>query len=389
MIINPHDSNTMKKIFSKLFFILALVSVASCGEKDSPIQPNKPGGSTTEGVALGVTTAEIQTKSAVLEYGSGSTMNIFAKTYNDAKAPDIQSGVKATFDGAKWTLEPPVYMSDAMPTAFVFAVSPYDAAYTDLKNIPVDLSKQVDLMYSGASVAASKTSPNVKLKMNHALSLLSFNIVPVNYSGAGNLTSLAINGENVYRAATMDGTSGKIQLTDKGEVKNSFNRNVEKGGWKNDIPGLWTLPFNTKVGAVTLTAVIDGKTFESIIPEAEIKQGWQYIFRLALTNSGLEFDPTKTETLSLNVTTDEQQQFDGYGKIVLTADGSSIIAPTVKGDAVFGTIAYPSGHSSYTDNKHVDGLKSGDQVTVEAWNSNGFELQSLEGIGTIDISSYE
>lgn len=382
----------MKKIFSKLFIILALVSVASCGEKDTPVQPDKPGnngGTPTDGVALGINTAEIQTKSAILEYGNGSTMNIFAKTYSDASAPDIQTGVKATFDGSKWTLEPPVYLNDAQAVAFVYAISPFDASYTDLKKIPVDLSKQADLMYSGSYVAASKTSPNVKLKMNHALSLLSFNIVPVNYTGAGNLTSLAINGENVYRAGTMDGTSGKIQLTEKGEVKNTFSRTVEKGGWKTDIPGLWTLPFNTKAGAVTLTAVIDGKTFESVIPEAEVKQGWQYIFRLVLTNSGLEFDPTKIETLSLNVTTDAEQQFDGYGKIVLTASGSSLTAPTVQGDAVFGTIAYPSGHSSYADNKQVDNLNSGDQVTVEAWNSNGFVLQSLDGIGVIDISSYE
>ncbi|MDE6693932.1 MAG: hypothetical protein K2K05_11160, partial [Muribaculaceae bacterium] len=85
----------MKKIYSKLLIILALVSFASCGEKDSPEQPNnKP---STEGAALGITTADIQTKSAVLEYANGSTMNVFAKTYNDAAAPDIQAGVKATY----------------------------------------------------------------------------------------------------------------------------------------------------------------------------------------------------------------------------------------------------------------------------------------------------
>ncbi len=378
----------MKNIYSKLLLSLAIVAMASCSEKDSPVVPDKPG-EVTDGVALNLTTAEIQTKSAVLEYGSGATMNIFAKTYNDAKAPNITDGVKATFDGSAWTMDPPVYVSDAQTVAFVFAVSPYDASYVDLKNIPVDLSKQVDLMYSGPSVAASKTSPNVRLKMSHALSLLSFNIVPVNYSGAGNLTSLAINGENVYKSGSMDASNGKIQLTEKGEVKASVNRTVENGGWKTDIPGLWTLPFNTKAGAVTLTAVIDGKTYETIIPEVEVKQAWQYIFRLVLTNSGLEIDPSKTETLSLNVTTDEEQQFDGYGKIVLIADGSAMTAPTVGGDAVFGTIASPNGHSSYTDNKKVENLKAGDQVTVEAWNTNGFRLQSLQGIGTIDISSYE
>lgn len=102
----------------------------------------------------------------------------------------------------------------------------------------------------------------------------------------------------------MDASTGKITLKDKGEVKASFDKTVANGGFKNDIPGLWTLPFNTKAGVVTLTAVIDGKTFQVNVPEVEVKQGWQYIFRLALTNSGLEFDPSKTETLSLNVTTD-------------------------------------------------------------------------------------
>lgn len=378
----------MKKIYGKLLVSLALVAFVSCGEKDTPAEPEG------EKVAMGVATAEIQTKSAVLEYGSGSTMSIFAKTYNDADsklpaAPLIAEDVKATFDGGKWTLETPVILSDALPVAYVMAVSPYDASYVDTRNIPVILSKQVDLMYSGAPVAASKTSPNVRLKMNHALSLLSFNIVPVNYSGAGNLTSLAINGENIYKSGSMDASNGKISLVDKGEVKNTFNRTVENGGWKSDIPGLWTLPFNTKAGAVTLTAVIDGKTLETVIPEVEVKQAWQYIFRLALTDSGLEIDPSKTETLSLNVSTDEVQQFDGYGKIVIIADGSTITAPTVTGDAVFGTIASPSGQSSYTDNKNVDNLKAGDKVTVEAWNTNGFRLQSLQGVGTIDISSYE
>lgn len=380
----------MKNIYSKLLVSLALVAFVSCGEKDSPVSPDVKPGEENGGVALNVATAEIQTKSAVLEYGSGSTMNIFAKTYNDAKAPDIVEGVKASFDGAKWTMEPPVYLSDAQTVAFVYAVSPFDASYVDAKNIPVVLSKQVDLMYSGPSVAASKTSPNVRLKMNHALSLLSFNIVPVNYSGAGNLTSLAINGENVYNYGTMDASNGKMQLVEKGEVKNSFNRTVENGGWKSDIPGLWTLPFNTKAGAVTLTAVIDGKTYEAVIPEVEVKQAWQYIFRLVFTGSGLEFDPTKTETISLNVNSDETQQFDGYGKIVLRASASALLAPTLEGDAVFGTISTPMTHYSYSDNKRVEELVAGnDLVVVETWNSTGFKLSSFDGIDSIDISEYE
>lgn len=378
----------MKKIYSNILVSMALAVLVSCGDskKDEPTPDPAPGDS---GVELSISTAKIDTKAAVLEYGSGSTMNVFPKTYNSPDAPNITEGVKGSFDGMKWTLSPAVYIPENMKNTYVYAVSPYDASYTDVEKIPVDLDKQVDLMYSGAAVPASRNTPVVNLVMNHALSLLSFNIVGVNYSGAGKLTSLSINGANVYRTATMDASRGKITLGEIGEVKGSFDRKVETGGWATDIPGLWTLPFNTKQGAVTLTAVIDGKTYEAVLPEVEVKQGWQYIFRLALTNSGLEFDPSKTETLSLNVITDEKQEFAGYGKIVITASGSQVHAPVVEGSAVFGTLASPSEHVSYTENRTFSGLNSGDNVTVEVWNSDGFNFTTLEGVGAIDISGYE
>lgn len=106
---------------------------------------------------------------------------------------------------------PKVYINaNGQKNAFLYAVSPYDASITSIKQVPVDVNKQVDVLYSGSSVPASVTTNSVRLNMKHALALASFNIVPVNYNGTGTLTSLKISGEGVYGKAILDGTNGKF-----------------------------------------------------------------------------------------------------------------------------------------------------------------------------------
>lgn len=379
----------MKKSYSILFSALAIAGISSCSE--DKIEQVDLGQYDSE-VEVTISTAEIQTRAAVTEFASSAQMNIFAKTYDDLKAPDIAEGIVATYDGAKWTMDPPVYIHSGSKLAFLYAVSPYDVSYTDPTAIPVDITKQVDLMYSGTCVPASRTTNNVKMTMNHALSLLSMNIVPVGYSGEGRVTSLSITGEGsatFYTQGTMNAESGSITLTETGSVTVNTDRSIEQGGWTSGIPGLWSLPFSTKGGNILLTAVIDGKEYKAYLPEVDVRQGYQYIFRLALTNSGLEFDPGKTERIAMNKTTDNKQEFTGHGKIVLTVSAAGAATPEISGSTVFGTVSTPSESHSYSGSVKPDGLKSGDQLTVEAWNAEGFTLSSLEGIDTIDISAFE
>lgn len=381
----------MKNRYFAIMTGLLAVAMTACSDDDVKVDPVEPVNPGVNGAEVTISTASIQTKKATLEFQTNDKMTVFAKSGRLATSDNIVDGVVATNNGTDWTLEPKVILDENQTTAYIYAVSPADAEYTDLKKIPVDLSKQVDLMYSGSFVAASKTSPSVKLTMKHALSLLSFNIAAVNYSGAGTLNSLAVNGDIFYTSGSMDATSGDItNLGGAGKMVNKeFGIAVAPEGFKSNIPGLWALPFNTKTGDVTLTAVVDGKEYTAILPEVEVKQGWQYIFRLALTNNGLEFDPTKTETISLNVVTDNDVKFNDYGSIEITASGSSVTTPQLEGDGVFGTLTTPTKSSSYGGATTVDGLSNGQKVIVESWNSTGFTISSLENISSIDISGYE
>lgn len=376
----------MKKIYYSMLIAAAAVMSACSDNKGG--EPD-PGTTTKPGdVEVTIATSNIDTKSAKLEFVSSDKMNIFAKKYNDPNSDDIVSNISATYDGSKWTMSPKVYINpEGQKNAFVYAISPYDAANVSIKEIGVDLSKQIDVLYSGAASPASTNTPGVRLNMKHALSLASFNIVPVNYNGTGTLTSLTLSGDGIYNKVTLDGTNGKFSGQESGSVANSFTRNVENGGWKSNIPGLWVVPFTTKGASVTLEAVVDGKTYTVEVPEVEMKQAYQYIFRLALTNNGLEFDPSKTETISLNVDTDQAQEFALFGRLGFTVSGTSMLAPVFLGDNVFGTITFGGTSVSYKPLFSVNA--SAQNVIVESWNSTGVEVTTLEGIDAIDFTQYE
>lgn len=380
----------MKKIYFSLLAI-ATVALASC-EKTTKDEPNPtPGGSDNpNAVEVTISTANIETKAAQLEFKSNDAMNIFPKVNYQTTSANIVDGVKATYDGSKWTMTPAVKIDETQKNAFIYAVSPYDASYTELTKIPVDLNKQVDLMYSGSYVPASLTSPAVKLNMKHALSLMTFNIVPVNYKSAGSVKEFKLG--DVCVSGTLDASTGKLTKgTQKGTVTAAVNKTVNQGGWRSDLPGIWTMPFNTKIDSekAKFSATIDGKTYQLEVPEVEMKQGYQYIFRLVLTDNGLEFDPSKTETISLNVTDDAEQSFQGYGKVSVKTSGSTMLTPSFSGDMVFGTVNAPGKTMPYSPVKELDGLSSGQTVVIESWNSTGFTFETLEGVGTIDLSQYE
>ena len=156
----------------------------SSGGEDEP-KPAPSDGDVTVTIST-----EILTKANVTTaFTSGDAMNVFPKTYGKIDAPNRVDNVKATLSGANWSMTPEVKISKGENT-FIYAVAPYNATYTDATAIPVDVSQQIDLLYSGSYVPVSYTTHNAKLVMKHALSLVSFNISKQGYSGAGNLSKI-------------------------------------------------------------------------------------------------------------------------------------------------------------------------------------------------------
>lgn len=369
-----------------IIMALALTMLYSC--KD---EKNEPGGSGSSSDDVTVTiSTEILTKADVTTiFGEGDAMNVYPKTYGKVTAPNRVDNVKATQSAGAWTMTPEVKISKGQ-NAFMYAVAPYNSAYTDASAIPVDVSQQIDLLYSGAYVPVSYTTHNAKLVMKHALALVSFNISSQGYSGAGNLTNMKISGEKVYTKGTMSADNGKILGTSQNDFTLSVNKTITDAGWSEDLPRMWQIPFATKISVANLTLTIDGKEYEASFPEVEMKSGFQYIFRMVLTDYGIEFIPGEVETISLNQKEDTMSTLSGYGVLSITHIANELMTPTFTGDNVFGTITWgDETSSSYKPmTVHTYSVTGEKEVVIESWNSTGFEIEKLTGIETIDITAY-
>ena len=381
--------------------ILSLCAAAallmSCSSSEDSVEPSTPTTPTDNNVAVVITTDIVtRTTPAKSLFASGDAMNVWAKSYGSPSANDIVANIRANYNGSAWTLDPGVYLDkDKQKNAFIYAVYPYQSEFASTPGrLTIDATTQNDYLYSGSYVPVTVTTNTAKLNMKHAMSLAAFNIFTDGYSGAGKLQSLAISGDSVYTKGVMTVENGKIRGTERGEIKVAFDKQITAQRWSNSMPRIWVipLPFNTKSTKAYLKAVIDGKEFNSVFPEVEMKIGFQYSFHLVLTDNGLEFIPDQTTTMALNFDEDEIAQLEGRGVLGVTYDGSSEFSSVVMaGVNVFGTVLWGDGEkSTYEDGiSHTFSTAGSKKMIFETWNSTGFTIKNLTGISEIDISGYE
>lgn len=375
---------------NRFLYILASCLLCACGSDsvEDEVNPPTPTATSVDVVLL----TEIQTKSATVSrlFKDGDAMSVVAKAYSGTNADAFAPMAKATYGGGKWTMQPPVKLEEGQHT-FIYALAPYlESLPSDLSKIPLDLTRQADVLYSGNSVPVSYTTYTAKLTMKHALALISLNIDSQGYTGQGTLQSITVEGEPIYTKATMNIENGKLSGTEQGSLTATPNLKVKAGGWSGDLPRLWTVPFTNKSETVTLTAVIDGKQYTTLFPEVEMRGGYQYIFRLVLTGYGLVFIPEQTETLSLNQDDDSMKGLEGYGLLRITHIATAFTLPALTGDNVFGSVSWgDDSQENYSYNLHHEyGTETAKEVTIESWNTTGFELKTLEGITCIDVGDY-
>ncbi len=380
----------IQPIYKYALLAAGMAMLASCGESkdDGPkenVDPNS--------VAITLTTEVFTQANVTTEHKDGDAITVFTKQYNSPEAVDLVAPAKGVMQGANWTMTPEIRLSKGQ-VGFIYIVSPYDASYTTPKAIPVDLSKQVDLLYSGASVPVSYNSNKAKVTLKHALTLASFNIASDGYTGAGKLTGITVGGTRVYSAGTLDASTGKVTGTDRNTVNASFNANISAEGFKENLPGMWMIPFSTQnaseADATTITFTIDGRSYALELPGADLNTGLQTIYHLVLSNHGLQFIPTRTQQVSLNQNSDSFEKLEGHGIISVTVEGSQWLQPLFSGSEVYGTLVWGNDMATYNGTSTIKFADAGQHnVVIETWGSTGFEIPTLEGVSEISFVDYE
>ncbi len=372
------------KIYNISLACVAAVAMAACSD-DAPSTPSTD--KVDPNAHVITLTTEIQTKAPAgvkTEFSDTDEMNVFIKTSESPSGKDkVEGAIKATREGGVWKMNPTVTMSEG-DINYVYAVAPYNAAYTDAAKIPVKITDQIDLLYSGG-VACSYQTHNIRLTMKHALSLATFSIANNGYNGAGVINSVSINGEIVYTEGTLNAGTGRI-LGTKTDVVN-IPQTAKVGG---DKPAqMWVIPFNNqnKLDKSQFTAVIDGKTYNLELPEVSMRTGYQYNFKLTLSQYGLTFVPGGLEWISLNAEGDDVELPATRGVVTFKINSSKWEMPSFDGDNVFGTVSWGDNNATYNSGTSIN-TDGSTTVGIETWNSTGFTLDNLVGVEEIDITAY-
>lgn len=237
--------------------------------------------------------------------------------------PDVKN--VRLFKSGTWTLSPPVSLSSS--TAKIYAYHPYSAIESDLTgigetsrlllNIPETqlMRDQIDYLYASQDKNLPLGGndifycyPNVSLRLNHALALVSFVIYKGNYSGEGVLKQLEIKDNTTLSNITVNkiGTNNlRMNLADGAITGGEASASITVKSIGNTIteitdPGTDVNVLKTKVNCyayvipasftdmsnVQFILTVDDRIYAVSLSATDIlswTKGKQYIYKIELT----------------------------------------------------------------------------------------------------------
>jgi len=229
----------------------------------------------------------------------------------------------------KWDLSKPVCLTEIY--AKIYAYYPFSESDENILgtgetavvniNIPKDqvMALQTDYMYASQSTCLPSgdekiyyANPHVTLELNHALSLISFVIYKDGYSGAGELSNIEISDKSIVSGLTINSAGAQkiaMRLADGKIIYGDSSADISVNSVENSItetvdPGVDDVQLKTMVNGymyvipstfedrsnVQFLLKIDNKLYTiSHTGEGELtwNKGYQYIYKLRLTNTAL------------------------------------------------------------------------------------------------------
>lgn len=228
------------------FFYLAVLSAAlfaSCEE-----------GEKKENISQLSITANVDqvTRASKNSFVAGDEIGIFLfNSDGNSYSSSGSTNIKATLSSV-WTMEKEVNLTDALGT--VYAYSPYSSQVTDLKQIPISSSSQIDHLYA-KSVTVDATNPVATLQMKHALSLVKFAIKKDGYTGEGHITEVAL--KNIGLSGRMNAMTGNVTSLTTGNEKYEGIFYLDE----STPLTIGIIAFPQSVSGTTATIVIDGVNY--------------------------------------------------------------------------------------------------------------------------------
>ena len=374
----------MKKKYSILVFIaIGLLAFSACSSE------NEEKGKNTQ---LSVTT-DIATRSVITgtAFSGGDEIGVYALNSGGSAYSAASMNMRAIYQKPWLFPNGSIYLNTDPAT--IYAYYPYASTNSTL-SVPIDITNnattgQTDYLYGAGTATVNSESPTAHIKFNHALTRLTFNIKLSNISTLTNLLT-GVSLKNTSGGDTAVAVKGNMNIM-TGSIKRTINTSASIDySMKTTLDSLKTTSVDMLVMPVsvnknmTVSMVIDGKTYSVVLPSITFQAGNQYTYSVLVSIRDTRLiigDCTitewKNETASSTTVTDAN-----YTKDTQTAPK---IGDYLFSDGTWGALATNTGKTpiavifsnttSTTDQSHgwtrgyAMALK--DASTSSAWDTKG------------------
>lgn len=240
------------------------------------------------------------------QFDDGASLGLFLTKEDGSSAYDTPyNNVKYTSSTSSgnqtWTATTPILLTGTK--ANVYAYYPYNSSYTDITAIPINVTENKDVMWATPATNIYNASPTATLPMNHALSVIRFSLSKGDYSGAGSIESISIQGDCMAKTGTLNALTGTVNITDQG-AEIGFGALGAASTLSTTATTVEQLVIPTTTsGPIKVTIKMDGKTFEATSSATvSTEKSKAYKFGLAFSDSKLTMS-----TVSIGAITEEDQ----------------------------------------------------------------------------------
>lgn len=294
-----------------LLLALLITGIFGCTTNDSD---NLFGGISSENKPLEITTRILTTKSVsfVQQYADGAVMGLHITNgkagqlyHRNSEYKNIRVEANTINNKLKWQQTPTVLLNTESAT--VFAYYPYQSQKNfNALRIPVHISPDAtqtnDYMYGTQATgqkAVNNASPYAILNMNHALSLIAFEVsLSIKGTDSYKLKSIQIGnkagGTALFNYGTMDISTGQITgaIRTNASTRLTLADPVSLTQIPHSEQQLMVIPIvdPIKKGEIEVLFVINGHTFNFLIPaKTKWEKGKKYLYKLNFNGKNLMF----------------------------------------------------------------------------------------------------
>ena len=317
-----------------LFFTALLALLLGC--EDGFQMPDSQLDGSMSALSISVLNANSNTKALIeddylpnaSEIGV-TVLNSSGGAYDGIDYKNIRFAATGTGATQTWAGDEKVYLSATEGVCYGYY--PYSSTATDITQIPVSTSGQVDYMYANPE-PVDIASRNATLDMNHVLSAVRFALKLGTYTGTGAVTDVSVTGSNIGTSATLNATNGELSSVTGTGTAISVNKSLTLSNEAKNVDVI-VIPTKTEA-ALTLSVTIDGKVYSTTTTAVTLQQGKCHTYTMTINAGELSLSSVKVGDWGYDDSGTPTIDAAGY-KVTFKGDISGIaFSNSVRGSSV-------------------------------------------------------